>query len=437
MGGGLMQLVAQGSQDVYLTGNPQITFFKMIYKRHTNFAIETFPVLFDSELEFGTKISVDLDRKGDLLSQIFLYLELPKLPSINISGEDYRSSYINAIGNYIIEYIEIEIGGQRIDRIYGEWMNILSELIIPESKIAGYNDMIGRYSVLSYGNNLSNDVWEHIPGEGPMKLYIPIPFWFCNHIGLSLPLVALQYHDVIINLKLRDFNEVFYNKTNFMDPENKNMVSPFSSSNTPKITGHLLCDYIYLDTDERKRFAQMSHEYLITQLQFNGDDNILKNTDIKNIPLQFNHPIKELFWVVQTNSSEKLNDRVNYSLTIETEPIGIDGIRSISYLDPIEYGTLFINGHERFPERRGLYFRLVQPYQKHTRIPSEHIYIYSFGIKPEEMQPSGTCNFSRIDSAQFTFRLVPNIPNSKIRVYALNYNVLRIMSGMAGLAYTN
>ena len=385
-----MQLVAYGAQDIYLTGNPQITFFKVVYRRHTNFAIESIEQTFNGTADWGKKVTVTVSRNGDLVSQVYL--------QSTIADTAFTSGSWNAeVGHFMIKSCEVEIGGQRIDKHYGTWLSIWSALTTTQGHLAGYNNMIGNVSPFV------DDVTATITGR---TIYTPLQFWFNRNPGLALPLIALQYHEVKFNIEFAAQADV-------------------SSGGTATSLGDtsLWVDYIYLDTDERRRFAQTSHEYLIEQLQFTGDESL---SGVNNkIKLNFNHPVKEIVWVTQSSTTTGNN------FTDTAAGTGAN---------PTETAKLQLNGHDRFAQRAGDYFNWVQPYQCHTRVPRSGVNVYSFGIKPEEHQPSGTANMSRIDNAtlQVNVNSTYNALASKIvKVYAVNYNVLRIMSGMGGLAYSN
>tara|TARA_B100000900_G_C20588080_1_gene720481 strand:+ start:1345 stop:2733 length:1389 start_codon:yes stop_codon:yes gene_type:complete len=462
MGGGLMQLVAYGAQDIYLTGNPQITFFKVVYRRHTNFSMETIEQTINGSSAVNGSGTVTISRNGDLVYKVYVTCD-----DVTVNG--------SALGNNLINNIELEIGGQKIDKQTTEWNQIWADLTTPESKATGFQCMTG-------GCSNANAV-------GVGQIQVPLNFWFCRNPGLALPLIALQYHEVKLKCLWG------------------------GTTGTRKV----LCDYIYLDTDERRRFAQVSHEYLIEQIQ----EQTLGGTTSEK--LNFNHPVKELIWTNQATA---------------------------------DYNTalLKLNGHDRFSSQQSEYFQLRQPLDYHTAVPGQNIVltdrpqmlptqrlvcasatgdaianatdsseskvtiaaaltnsvsvgdilivgissgdvevadartvtvvavgeesadftvtpritaltddannsfsfgivaraqdpvsrtgsltkkinVYSFGLKPEEHQPSGTCNFSRIDNAKLDFTGTP--PNSSQTIYAVNYNVLRIMSGMGGLAYSN
>ena len=459
MGGGLMQLVAYGAQDIYLTGNPQITFFKVVYRRHTNFSMEAIEQTFNGSADFGKRVTCTVSRNGDLMHRVYLQVTVP---SVGVAdGVQFR--WLNHLGHVLIKYAEVEIGGQRIDKHYGDWMHIWNELSQEAGKKAGYANMIGNVPALTLNTTDANNAT--VTPE--MDLYIPLEFWFCRNPGLALPLIALQYHEVKINIEFRGASDC-YDGTPTAAPS--------------LAAASLFVDYIYLDTDERRRFAQVSHEYLIEQVQFTGDESV---SSVSNkIKLNFNHPCKELIWVVQPDANIASTvtggkQWFNYTDAVDTtdyltgnpddpyggglvmQPVTVanasdagpgypssTGQQTGNYIqwsakdkgfNPVFSAKLQLNGHDRFSERMGRYFNLVQPYQHHTNVPKTGINVYSFGLKPEEHQPSGTCNMSRIDNAtlQLTLTAAAVAGDAKVRVYATNYNVLRIMSGMGGLAYSN
>ena len=303
----------------------------------------------------------------------------------------------------MIDEVSIEIGGQTIDKHYGDWLQIWNELTQTAEKEAGYNDMIGNINALNDAN------LGIIPAY---TLYIPLQFWFCRNPGLALPLIALQYHEVKFNITFRPASECY--------------ILSAGSFTTPVLSNaSLYIDYIYLDTDERRQFAQVQHEYLIEQLQYTGAESF-SNASVKS-KLALNHPCKELVWVVAHSTRETAKEWTSYTVSNGDSPV-VDA-------------KLQLNGHDRFSTRKGSYFNLVQPYQHHTRIPADGIYVYSFALNPEQHQPSGTVNMSRIDNATLMMTLDSDLFTSsataKLRLYAVNYNVLRIMAGMGGLAYSN
>jgi hypothetical protein len=457
-----MQLVAYGAQDIYLSSNPQVTFFKQIYRRHTNFAMESIEQSFNGIPNFGRRVSATIARSGDLIGRTYIQVTLPKVdlndPAFSdISGVQFR--WLNWVGHNIVRNCEVEIGGQRIDKQYGDWLHIWNELTMPAGKQSGYAEMVGNVPELT---NLITQVGADggcgagcLEGDPHMSmesrscapeytLYIPLQFWFNRHTGLALPLIALQYHEVRINIEFNDLrNLVWTNSAELLDAINR----------TGLVAGSLYVDYFYLDSDERKRFAQVAHEYLIEQLQFTGDESVTSSAN--KIKISMNHPVKEIIWVVQRDSFVTCDPAVidpwkgqqpfnytdywdrgifesGYSVTLT------DGMAGCN---PTAVGKIQLNGQDRFSEREGRYFNLVQPYQHHTNIPATGINVYSFALNPEEHQPSGTCNFSRIDSSYLyvtlTANTIGNGNTAKVRIYGTNYNVLRVMAGMGGVAYTN
>jgi hypothetical protein len=302
------------------------------------------------------------------------------------TGGTWAKWYEN-LGHNLIDEVSIEIGGQTIDKHYGAWLNIWNELTQTAEKSDGYGTMIGNLSTMT----------DETAGTPECTMYIPLQFWFCRNPGLALPLIALQYHEVKFNITFAAFSTL----------QTSDDTTPGPSA--PTLDASLYVDYIYLDTDERRQFAQVQHEYLIEQLQFTGDETVASGAYKSKLAL--NHPCKELIWVIDSDASA----------------------------DPNVYATisdakLQLNGQDRFSTRDGAYFNLVQPYQHHTRIPADGIYVYSFALNPEQHQPSGTVNMSRIDNA--TLHLTAGAAG-KLKVFAVNYNVLRIMAGMGGLAYSN
>jgi hypothetical protein len=554
MGGGLMQLVAYGAQDVYLSGNPQITFFKVVYRRHTNFSVEPVQQTWNGAADFGRTVTCNINRNGDLITNMYVVVKLPNRPAS--TGVEW--GYVNRLGHALISNVKIEIGGSKIDEHYGDWLNIWYELTHKVGQEHGYAKMIGDVPELT---TLTNKAVEQY------QLYIPLQFWFNRNNGLALPLIALQYHDVRITLVFRDFNDCI----NYVGT-----TAPASSQKVSMSDSYLLIDYVYLDSEERKRFAQASHEYLIEQVQFTGSETFVNSNN--KLRLNFNHPSKYLIWAPHSAVHNSRNQWVSYAPTgdweaarerfakiiacissefaydpnaianggatgsdeIELDSISTAGVifeagepatpneelaklrakisarfyesstgvagsslaaptcvgtpstffdnvfitkneltladmsvtvaQLISYLsstqraggtallnawgynvvnyhnyginvdgsgNPCVNAKLQLNGHDRFQERDGSYFNYVQPGQHFTNTPADGINVYSFALKAEDHQPTGSCNFSRIDNATLNVNALNLASNSVLNIYVQNYNVLRVMSGMAGTAYSN
>ena len=561
MGGELMQLVAYGDQYVYLTVNPKIFFCIVIYRRYTNFAMESIEQTFNGQPDFGRRVTCTIARNGDLAYKTYLQVTLPE---INTNLAKF-ARWLDFPGEQLIAQVEIEIGGQRIDRQYGDWMHIWNQLTLTSEQQMGYYKMIGNTTQLTY---ITDPSFANVDGpcdsDAPRQvcaprnalpettLYVPFMFWYCTNPGLALPLIALQYHEVRINLDIRPIDECLWavDTLSCDDPAVQSSVKAITAYNQSLVAASLYVDYVFLDTDERRRMAQNPHEYLIEQLQFTGDESVGSSSN--KIKLNFNHPCKELIWVVQPDANVDYCASLdcntvlfktlgaqpfNYTDAVDALPnalhafagpqsIGPEAAKYISedglFVDPgaadaeadtywgdaggnltpgeayasaggglgvtgttvngVQQGTtgfndgsgdplslvsdagsfvlaetaltmhcwgenpvvtgkLQLNGQDRFSEREGSYFDLVQPYQCHTRNPDTGINVYSFSLRPEEHQPSGTCNFSRIDNATLQLVLsnatVEGTRTAKVRVYATNYNVLRIMSSMGGLAFSN
>jgi hypothetical protein len=434
MGGGLIQLVAYGSQDIYLTSQPQVTFFKAIYKRHTHFAMESILQSYDGNADFGDTISVIIARNGDLVGNITVEAQLPDAAQFGLTG--YSSfGWIQGVGNYLISRTAIYVGGQRIDEQYGSWMDVWGELNINGSQVEGYGKMIGKdYSSPIY---VPYDVTKS-PGN---RLFIPLQYWFCRNPGLAIPLIALQYHEIKLEINIERYSKLLLATIDgeYVKPD---IINP----NEPPVLESLkvYSEYYFLDSSERKKFAQNPHEYLIEQVQSqSGNMNNIYSENI--IRMNLNHPTKELIFVFgRNNSNAPQND---YSLGNNKIPEG-----TAADFAPLYSMKLLINGHDRFKERPGEYFHIVQPYQHHTRIPGNYIYSYSFALRPEEHQPSGTCNFSRIDNSHLVvyFRNKTVNPGNQdslpeedylylpsYTLWAPSYNIFRVMGGMGGLSYSN
>jgi hypothetical protein len=540
MGGGLLQLVAYGAQDAYITGNPHITFWKVLYKRHTNFAMEAFRVNFTGSPQYGQRVVAVINRNADLMYKTYLEVVLPDTTT-TATGAAYNVLWTNGgqrrLGYLLLKKIEVEIGGQIIDTHYGEWLYLWENLTSTVDNSTKLDSMTGG---VQGGDATTN----YSCGGRPAILYIPLQFWFCRNPGLALPLIALQYHEVRINVTLSP-------STDLVSRGSFSSISAAAAALPQLKDMSLYIDYIYLDVDERRRFAQQSHEYLIDQLQFGLQQTL--TTANARIDLTLNHPVKELIWVFQdarkTDCGSTTTDTAGY-----TQPF--------SYDDIVDRCRLQINGQDRFDERYGDYFWKVQPYQHHSgggfwparneasaltataAVPAitasftltaasstqTHPYtgltglivpgmvlngtnatgytivvinvtpssatagtllttsftstaspytatsansgsqnfgasgnatvsgsiattyqaanpinVYSFALQPEEHQPSGTCNFSRIDTTTLVFDSVTSggavYPTKAIpfnfRMYAVNYNIFRVMSGMGGLAYSN
>lgn len=475
-GGALMQLVAYGAQDVYLTGDPKVTFFQTAYKRHTNFSMETIQQTVAGGLTPGGLTSVTLARSGDLVGDMFVVLQPTPTSRAQLTTNNVGADMC-WVAERAFSSVELFIGGQSIDKHYQLWFRLYSEVFLNDTKKQNY----GKLTSLPVPNNVNQTSTGYV--------YLPLIFFFNRNPGLYLPLVALQYHEVRIDFTISPQYASYFG------------TNPFA----------VWANYVYLDTAERDTFAKKSHEYLIEQVQYVNADPVGSTNE--NTPsvirMQYNHPVKELIWCYQTaaaqsnpNSLWNFSSSVsNVNVTVDpaalasagasyspahigapalyvpgnlstplylastTSPISVTtgtlwtyqsnvlsgntfwveaGLPQYSSntqygneVGPLHQAKLILNGTDRFVPQYGKYFNQYQPYQYHSGIPYPGIYMYSFALKPEDLQPSGTCNFSRIDMAQIAVNLKTGIPAVNQRMFAVNYNILRVQSGLGGLAFSN
>ena len=445
-----MQLVAYGAQDVYLTGNPKVTFFQAVYKRHTNFAMETIQQTINGSPGNSSRLSVVVARNGDLLGDMFISLQ-PNAGTLKATSNAVSATDVNWLAERAVTSVELSIGGQRIDKHFQTWWRLYSELFRDETERIQYNKMVTAGNLPSSTSSTASD----------NRVYLPLLFFFNRNPGLYLPLIALQYHEVRLDFELpSNFNSYFGSSSQIFE---------------------VWANYVFLDTEERRRFAQKGHEYLIEQVQHTGGDTITAAGSAQTVRLSFNHPVKELVWCYQNATpSTYLNSLWNFCTNpsnvyvssnvttlrnsnsfVQPNHIGAPQIASCSnvFLEgelgasglssniacgwveegapstgietgPLSQFKLILNGQDRFKEQYGKYFNQYQPSQYHKGNPYPGIYCYSFALQPEEHQPTGTCNFSRIDNAQVQVTLKSSALVNTQKLFAVNYNVLRIQSGM-------
>ena len=447
-----MQLVAYGAQDVYLTGNPKVTFFQAVYKRHTNFAMENIQQTVNGSPASSGRVSVTIARNGDLVGNMYVALAPNTFYDANLSSNNSGLD-VCWIAERAIAAVELTIGGQRIDKHFQTWWRLYSEVFLGEDDKADYGKMTTAAAALNSST-----------GTTAFRVYLPLIFFFNRNPGLYLPLIALQYHEVRLDFDLTTYFNNYFSTSVF----------------------EVWANYVYLDTEERRRFAQKGHEYLIEQVQHTGGDTITNSTETSAAltRLSFNHPVKELIWCYQNpnaSASANLNAMWNFTTStanvqVSVAPLGVlnngnallpheigcphlcsnvsvsntymieEGDRqpgATGYeVGPLHQFKLVLNGQDRFKEQLGKYFNQYQPYLYHTGTPYAGIYVYSFALQPEEHQPTGTCNFSRIDNAQVavwlkTAAVASNSAYNLQKMFAVNYNILRIQSGMGGLAFSN
>lgn len=507
MPGGIMQLIFQGAQDIYLTGNPTMTFFKTVYKRYTQFGTEYISLPYDSIPSFTptqfTKATCKISRNADLLSDTYVVYDLPALYTNN----NIPVGWVEEVGTHIIQEISIRLDGNQLDVQRGDFMKVYTDLIMNGSKKFQWLKCVGGESfMLNSGQNLSNDITVQTIAINAKRLYIPLLFWFCLNSGLSIPLIALQYNELYIDCNYAPLNELIRignplisPKRLFGDYENSdynitirnylmslgydqtNVFYYFTQNNWQSNT-YLLANYVYLGDDERKLFAQTSHEYLITQIQFNlfqglkAGPNYLETT--------FKHPVKEIFWFLTQDNLDLSNNWYNFSglnnpasfqywqsqlkyyglqqyYKPELEYITsnftdfVNGVKaqSVYKLTPEETQTYFgdyysimqnfqpvFNNNDRMEVQEQGFYSNLQIFKYHMGAPHHGIYVLSFGLTPEEYQPSGTQNFSRLDYQEFRLQIYNTYPienRYNCYMYAINYNVFRIIGGMGSTVFAN
>jgi hypothetical protein len=587
MTGGLINIISYGANDMYLTGDPQITFFKIVYRRHTNFAKESVEITLD-DLQFGSNQQISLPKYGDLINEVYLQIQIPEtyftkteldltansttigtqqsdyniilsfmqynVEAYNILYNDYiadnvtvitmvqdvlallgstpaiftvetqyknllsssfasvgyyylnykfsdlffmcsnwntiltidptaysktdimgfgnsallysqkvqeyyrqilltytdsqtyvtnaKFAWIERLGHFIVDYIDVFIGGEKIDRHYGEWINLFYELAGNKKQEQMYFKMIGNVSTMtSYDRN-------------PKPLYvlrIPLRFWFCRKAGLALPMIALEYSTFNLDIKLKSLTDCCYVEHDTPPPtEPAVQISDAWENKGYYLQCSLWVDYVFLDALERKRFAQSAHEYLVEKVQeFSIYDVVEKRNEIR---MDFVNPCKELMFFVQ--KTEYVNNTTNWYNSMWWNY----SINKTGTGQSIDNASLLLNGYELAPKELGNYYNYVIPWARHSNTPSDGIYVYSFSAFPEEHQPSSTCNFSKLDSpvlsfyvnnSMFTYKLSDIDPNItagspsdltldtsvRIRIFAITYNILRIIGGMGALAY--
>ncbi len=500
-GGALTDLAAKGAQDAYLTLRPSMTLFKGSYKRYTNFAVTQLEQCFQGNCNFGKKLCATIQRNGDLLAECYLVFFLGKLQVSNDPSNDSLAQeeldilvaerlgfegdspfnndfpkcnlmapgneeadpvgvyWTNCIGHALIETVSVSIGGHEFDCHTGDFLQIWESLTAKANK--ELESLIGCFKDIDSLFDFSAE---------DQIIYVPLKFWFNRSWQQALPLIALQYHQVRIDVRLRP-KEALYKMTDYTDAE-KAKFDNLPAVALDKDSGEMmecfiLANYVFLDTFERRLFAQKYHTYVFDQLQFTGPESKAATKKVHNIELRFNHPVQELIWVIQEQERMTVdplngNDWFDYSLRCP-DPIGVGdpntanataGVPEVGR-DPLASARLQLNGHDRFEERDAIYFRKVVPLEHHTRIPDRFIYSYSFAKDPEHAtQPTGSVNMSRIDNVVLQLHTADDaltgtatgLTNNRlqkpeftgeIRVYARSKNVMRVISGMAGIRYSN
>lgn len=416
MPGGALLLVVRGASDIPLTGTPEMSLFKCVYRRHTPFSYENVRQYFTGEPGFGKKAFVSLSRRGDLVGRMYLELTLPNLNVDPEANPDYVVSWVNGIGNFLIREVEVQIGSVTFDKQYGQWLQIWHELSLPDEKKPAYYYLTGYQTTFTPATQ-----------PGPIKLRVPLNFWFNNNIGLALPLIQLTSQEVHISFTFQDFESCWVSNTG--NPPGLGGPDSSEISGLKFENCWLSVDYYFLGQEERIRFAnEKSVEVLIPQHQVSVFP--IANTD-ENLFLPFTRPVKEIVWIFQSALEE--NDPVR-----SKDPFDFSNGALIPG-DPMNEARIWVNGEEIFRDfRDNIYFRVLQPYQYHTSTPlHNYIYVYSWAQYPEAWQPSGTLDFSATDSVMLQVHVPSEVsgPGAVCNVYGVNYNWMTIKDGMAYLAW--
>lgn len=507
MPGGIMQLIFQGAQDIYLTGNPTMTFFKTVYKRHTQFGTEYITVPYDQIPTFTptqmTKATCKIGRNADLLHDTYITYDLPAIYTNNL----IPFGWVEELGTRIIQSVSIRLDGNQIDTQRGDFMKIYTDICFAGTKKLQWLKCIGGETYMqNTGQNLSNDINTQTIAINARRLYIPLLFWYCLNSGLSIPLIALQYNELYIDVIYSPLNELIRigmppvsPKQLFGDYQNSdfnisirnyflskgfdqtNVFYYFTQNNWQSNT-NLLCNYIFLGDDERKMFAQTSHEYLITQIQFNLYQGLKAGPNY--LETVFEHPVKEIIWFLTMDDLDQTNDWYNFSgltnnnsleywqslMKLYTYTPNNDALKSyvketfntyindikaqsVGKLVPVQTQTYFgdyysimesaqpvFNNNDRMEIQEHDFYQNLQLFKYHTGISHQGIYILSFALKPEDNQPSGTQNFSRLDYQEFRVNIFNTYPIEQrfnCYMYAVNYNVFRIIGGIGATVFAN
>lgn len=522
MTGSILQLVAYGIEDIFLTNEPQITYFKVVYKRHTNFSREEIKQTFVQTPDFGKQTSAIIGKNADLMEKTTLVINLPAIPKFrNINGGDdniTKVAWVRYPGYSIIDYVSIIINDREICKHYGEWMMLWNQLFNPQATDPGFKKMIGDVEeLISYTN-----------GKNAYTLFVPLQFWFCRSSGNALPLVALLYSDIKINISLNTWESCIsitpsyyitcqndlvellqyeyieqivddniasafftyydpilkrlyyslistnnfllippttsssdYYKYNIIGKTTNSIVLPIQQNTSINVLGiatykyqkikllvlgetFLLINYIFLDEDERFKFAESKHDYIIQQLYYTYNNELTGPT--QSIRLQIDNPCTYLLWIAQQKYIYDFKDYYNYTYTYRHKLPYDKGFKNTIMGEPLNYPsnklinncTLMLNGKERLSFRSSVYFKLVQIYQNCINEPPAGVNGYFFSIYPNSTQISGSCNMSKIETIELKLNVNPILSPSNIglvRVYAETLNILRIANGLGAIMF--
>jgi hypothetical protein len=430
MAGGLIQLLAWGNQNIKLNGNPSITFFKKVRKSHSNFSMESIRVNLnrtDANVYSNTIYKAKLERHGDLVQQVYFVFEIPDIAP---NEEGFR--WVENFAEVFIDNYYINIGGALVDKQYGEQLHLNNMLTFNSDKRKMYDNLIGNVDELVYPDKYE-PYPSHTPALKSRKIYVPLNLWFNRDTSSALPLICLQYSDTEITIETRPFTDLYKvrgnapSKTTTKDTLSQFVYNELNrymvSDSVVDIKAYLEVNYYFVDTLEREYIAFNSHEYLVEQTMRIERFGLTTN-NIFEMVLQ--NPVKEFIWVLKRNDMAESNNWFDFT----------DKGRHI-----MKSAKILFNGMDRIDEKDAIYFNYVQPYQHHTGNGKDGVYVYSFSISPEDLnQPSGSCNMSRINRVQMMIQTgEPLNENYKydLTLYAINYNFLKISSGLAGIVFSS
>lgn len=430
MTGGLLQLNAYGSQNVLLNYKPQFSFFKSVYKPHTHFATESKRIEFsriDAQFNTTTTLNCKIPRYGDLMANMYLVVTLP---DIVLPPNGNRFRWVRHFGEMLIDNYSIVNSGTLLDHQYGEWVHIWRQLTTDISKLHIYNRMIGNTADM-YEPDFVRDNISTPPFIAGRTIVVPLDFWFNKNPGVAMPLIGLQYQDIYVNIELRPISQLYtvdlldgkgYRKPDMLDPSqniSRFVDTKFVTPNSLVIYPYIEATYVFLGTIERNYFATTSLDYLIEQ-----HNRVIKYAVSGSIviDLVLQNPVKEIVFVLRSLTSTSLNDWGNFM--------------GKNKQHMLKSAKLLFNGQDRIEQKPVEYFSLIEPWQYHKGSPPDGVYVISFSLEPEEFQPSGACNMSRINKVQLCLVLNPDVL-CDVFVYATNYNFYRVISGMGNVAFMN
>lgn len=415
MSGALLGLVAYGNQDVYLTKDPNVTFFKSAFKRYSMFQKEVVALSANGNPAFGRKITVPIVRSGDLASRCYVEMVLPEL----VAPDNMHIAYCKYVGLALLESVEFLIGGAKVDKHYSTWLIIMHELYTKPGKEKNADIMIGNVDLLTTPK----------PVIPEYKVRVPLQFFFNRFYKQALPLVALQYNPCQFDIQFKRAEDLY----TIYDVSGPTPVPTSKTLPIAPILGavNVWCEYIFLEDEERDAIVADVVDVVFEQTQFNSPE-AYTGPKLKS-RLAFNHPVSELFFMIQlnTNVDNGANRWADFTMS------GNDAAKAYNGAQPLKSATLMLNGNDRFAAQDAMYFNNQVPYECHSRSPAAGIYCYSFANNPEDAQPSGTLNFSRIDSAALAIETNTGNQPYNLLVFCKNYNVLRYKNGQAGVSFSS